>query len=259
MGGLIKATNLSANQASFILSAEEIHEGAVTGWQKEFFESFESDMLSETDLFPCVFGVEGMKQGQLRFAFAEDPTNEQDLMHVRNALIEYTQMFRTLSRMTSLAVFFKPSEQPLSMEAYEKQFWDVLGFLHRNDPKEWPGDIPKDTDNRLWEFCFNGEPIFVVCNTPAHKERRSRRAKGFMITFQPRWVFEELKGEKGQKGRALVRKRLEKYDAVEVHPAMGFYGEEDNREWKQYFIRNTNDVPEGCPFHAMMKTTEEEK
>jgi len=247
-------TSASTKQASLLLSAEAIRNGAVSGWEKEVFDSFEGDMLSETDLFPCVFGVEGFKQGNLRFAFAADPLNENDLMKVRNSLIEYSEMFRTLGRMTSFAVFFQPSEQALSMEAYEEQFWNVLKFLHENDPKEWPGDIPTNTDDKMWEFCFNGEPIFVVCNTPAHQKRRSRSAKTFMITFQPRWVFEDLKGEKGEKGRALVRKRLAKYDEVEVHPAMGFYGEEENREWKQYFIRDTNeDIPEECPFHAMMK------
>lgn len=138
------------------------------------------------------------------------------------------------------------------MEEYQSLFWSVLRFLNQHDPQAWPADIPQDTEDPLWEFCFNGEPIFVVCNTPAHDKRRSRSAKGFLITFQPRWVFEELKGEKGEKGRQLVRERLEKYDEVPLHPAMGAYGDEVNREWKQYFITNENTSPAKCPFHAML-------
>ncbi|WP_375612870.1 MULTISPECIES: YqcI/YcgG family protein [unclassified Bartonella] len=25
--------------------------------------------------------------------------------------------------------------------------------------------------NRLWEFCFHGEPMFIVCNIPSHINR----------------------------------------------------------------------------------------
>ncbi|MBL0386553.1 YqcI/YcgG family protein [Tumebacillus sp. ITR2] len=220
-------------------------------WGRDVYDALKHDLLSEESPFPCVFGVEGFKKDLLCYSFFEDAYNEHDLLNLRDALVEYTRMFRELGRNTSFVAFFKPSEEELAMEEYQSLFWSVLRFLNAHDPQAWPADIPQDTEDPLWEFCFNGEPIFVVCNTPAHEKRKSRSAKTFLMTFQPRWVFEELHGEKGEKGRALVRQRLAKYDEVEVHPAMGVYGSEANREWKQYFITDENTSPSKCPFHAL--------
>jgi uncharacterized protein len=209
---------------------QDIEHGAdIPAWGMEVYESLKHDLISESAPFPCVFGVEGFKKDLLCYTFTEDPTNEQDLMQLRDALIAYTEMFRELGRMTSFVSFFKPLDETLSMDEYQNLFWNVLRFLNEHDPEAWPMEIPTNADDPLWEFCFNGEPIFVVCNTPAHELRRSRRSKGFLITFQPRWVFEELHGEKGEKGRALVRQRLAAYDDVDVHPSMGIYGNEANR------------------------------
>ncbi|MFC7442998.1 YqcI/YcgG family protein [Laceyella putida] len=226
-------------------------EGKIPQWGLTVFKSFESDLLSKERPFPCIFGVEALKKNGLRYLFVENH-DEAGLMQLRNSLIRYTEIYRELGRMTSMAVFFKPLQEELMIEQYQEKFWSVLQFLHENDPKPWPAEFPVNWDDPLWEFCFNGEPIFVVCNTPAHVKRRSRRGGTFIITFQPRWwVFEELKGPKGKRGRAAVRQRLEKYDEMEIHPAMGVYGDVENREWKQYYITDSNESPSKCPFRFL--------
>ena len=243
---------------SNLFRRRDIEGGAeIPKWGRDLYEALKHDLLSDESPFPCVFGVEGFKKDLLCYSFFEDPYNEKDLLKLRDDLASYTEFFRDLGRNTSFVAFFKTSEEELGMDEYQNLFWSVLRFLNANDPKEWPAEIPQDTEEPLWEFCFNGEPIFVVCNTPAHKKRKSRSAKGFLITFQPRWVFEELKGEKGRKGRELGRQRLAKYDEIEVHPAMGEYGSEENREWRQYFITDENESPSKCPFHAMMSKKDE--
>lgn len=105
----------------------------------------------------------------------------------------------------------------------------------------------------MWEFCFNGEPIFVVCMTPAHTLRQSRRSSGFMLTFQPRWVFDDILGiqEKATSSFQLVRERLKQYDFLNLSPSLGKYGDIDNREWKQYFLNEDNDTVSKCPFYKL--------
>ena len=53
------------------------------------------------------------------------------------------------------------------MSRYRRRFWDILAGLARQDDTPWPADIPEALGTPGWEFCFRGEPIFVVCNTPA--------------------------------------------------------------------------------------------
>ena len=95
----------------------------------------------------------------------------------------------------------------------------------------------------MWEFSFAGEPIFVVCSTPAHVMRQSRRASTFMLTFQPRWVFEKILGTEKAASAAFgeVRKRLIPYDGTSPSPLLGRYGKHDGREYQQYFLPDEND------------------
>lgn len=227
-------------------------DGEIPVWATDIFHSFQEDLLSESRPFPCVFGVEGFRKDKLRFVFLEDPRSEETLQALRDALVAYTETYQSIDRLTSFVAFFKPDETLSSLPEYHQQFWDILQYLHDHDPQPWPETIPADVTDPYWEFSFNGEPIFVVCNTPAHVERRSRKSSTFLITFQPRWVFEGLEGHtpKGQKARTVVRERLVKYDVVPPHPSLGSYGDEQNHEWKQYFLHDSNDTTlEKCPFN----------
>jgi len=51
--------------------------------------------------------------------------------------------------------------------------------------------------------------------------------------------------------RQRVHKRMLAYDEMTVHPDIGFYGNADNREWKQYALPDDNE-PEAaaCPFQT---------
>ena len=72
-----------------------------------------------------------------------------------------------------------------------------------------------------------------------------------MITFQPRWVFEGMTGDSkiGKHVQKVVRDRLKTYDDVSAHPELGWYGQQENREWKQYFLHDDNNHTTGqCPF-----------
>ncbi|WP_239422026.1 YqcI/YcgG family protein [Bacillus sp. CGMCC 1.16541] len=240
-------------KTSFIYTEQEINEATnIPEWGKTVFESFKRDLVSESAPFPCVLGVEGFKHNLLRFGFCTSPYDKKEIKQCAQALTQYLQEFRSLGRYTSFVMFFEPTETK-PMEDYEKMFWDTLQHLHELDEEEWPEDIPNHPSDPLWEFCFGGEPIFVVCNTPAHHLRKSRRSDTFMITFQPRWVFEGIREDTkvGKSVKKLVRHRLTTYDTVAPHPELGWYGNAQNREWKQYFLHDTNDeTTKKCPFHS---------
>ena len=155
---------------------------------------------------------------------------------------------------TSLVVMFRQSEDH-GLQPYETSFWALLNALHRLDARPWPRDIPRETDDERWEFSFAGEPLFVVCNTPSHRLRTSRHASNFMITFQPRWVFDGVIGPDAPHSdriKAEIRRRLAAFDTLDPCPDLGAFGEKGNREWKQYFLHDDNRSLSGaCPFHHL--------
>ena len=229
--------------------------GETPQWGARSAEKFLESVLSSTDLFPCTFAVAAARKSTLRLGYVDGTDRQDDWASLPDLLRQYLDEYRSLGRETSLVVLFRPERQSLSMDAYRDRFWAVLRYLVAKDPQPWPEGLPDDPDERMWEFAFGGTPIFVVCNTPVHDRRRSRHAGQFMITFQPRRVFEGLEAgtSRGEAARRTIRGRLRAYDEVEPSPHLGSYGDDENREWRQYFLEDDN-VPaaagERCPFHA---------
>lgn len=217
---------------------------APTAWQSIVFSEFAVSMNSDHRPFPCIFGVQGYRDDQLRYCFQE----QFDAERFGEILERFVIESRSFGKNTSLVLFLRPHEiKPL--ECFRTQFWSMLSELASIDRHPWPKSIPRRLDDRDWEFCFAGEPIFVVCNNPAHVLRQSRRSTGLMLTFQPRWVFDKILGNEKSTSRsfASVRARLEKFDFVAVSPELGAYGQEGVREYKQYFLDESNDSSR-CPY-----------
>ncbi|MEM0948547.1 MAG: YqcI/YcgG family protein [Pseudomonadota bacterium] len=217
-------------------------------WQHVVFNEFEATLTSKSRPFPCIYGVSGLKSGQLRFAFVDAITADT----VGPLLRDYLGDARQIGKLTSLVVFCRPGPVQ-SIESYRNHFWTLLDDLERTDESPRPDGIPTELDDPHWEFCYGGEPIFVVCNSPAHVLRQSRRSTSFMVTFQPRWVFDGILDDESpaaQRGLETVRRHLEAFDAIETSPFLGRYGDPETREFQQYFLDDTNDKPT-CPFHSL--------
>lgn len=214
-------------------------------WQRVVLGEFEAQMASEARPFPCTFGVAGFRLDHLRYLFL-DPY---DIAVLGQQLTLFLREARSFGPNTSLVVFTRP--RPVqTLDAYYRKFWLTLDQLARLDGAPWPDAVSRQVDDPAWEFCFGGEPIFVVCNTPAHTLRQSRRSTSFMLTFQPRWVFEKILGTEQAAAKAFgqVRARLAPYDAVAPSPALGRYGDPTVREYRQYFLFDDNGPPPACPF-----------
>jgi FPC/CPF motif-containing protein YcgG len=224
---------------------------AVSTWQSVMFSEFEAQMSSEARPFPCIFGVTGYRADQLRYLFL-DPF---DVASLGCQLAQFVSESRSLGPNTSLVVFTRP--RPVqTLDAYYRKLWLTLDQLARLDQSPWPAGIPEQIDHPMWEFSFAGEPIFVVCSTPAHVMRQSRRSSTFMLTFQPRWVFEKILGTEKAAAAAFaeVRKRLVPYDSTSPSPLLGRYGNHDGREYQQYFLPDDNNEETGCPFAKLAQT-----
>ncbi|MEK4229821.1 YqcI/YcgG family protein [Solibacillus sp. FSL H8-0538] len=225
-------------------------------WQQIAYKSFSSIIADDENTYPCVPARQGFLKDQLKFCFVGNPREVSSIKNLAESLRDYGKCSRDAGKNTSFAVFFETPEDMFTdytVEDYRKLFWSVLNQVTSFDDKEWPKAIPSDPSHHKWEFCFDGEPYFVFCATPAHKLRKSRHFPSLLVAFQPRWVFQELNNSTvyGRKMKTLIRKRIGEYDAIPSHPDLKWYGQEDNQEWKQYFLSDDASSASKCPFLRM--------
>ncbi|MHA6259097.1 YqcI/YcgG family protein [Sporosarcina sp. CAU 1771] len=222
-------------------------------WLLNEYKTFHEIVTLKT--FPCYFGMAAELGGELRYAYI----TQKDWTNLPIALEEFLKLFDAPKlKRHGLFVFVEPFKEEGSIEEYRAQFWNILQYLHDKDPIEWPEDSPRDPDHYLWDFRFNGEPIFAFGNAPAYKQRKTRHLGNSMVLgFQPRRIFEGLLGtEKGGiMSREKVRERVELWDGLPKHPDISHFGDPTHNEWKQFFIGDDSEPIVGkCPFtHKEMK------
>ena len=193
--------------------------------------------------YPCHFAVNAERNDSARYIFAEDARDRDALLKVREGLRQYLERYRSIADRTTLVIFFKPAAGDQSEQEYRDQFWRVLEFLNERDPEPWPSDVPEDPNDPEWEFCFSGEPMFIVGRAPFYTDRKSRYTPhGLEMTIQPRRTLDDISGDtiEGQHARSVIRDRLTDYDDIAPHPDIGDYGDPDTREWKQYLLPTSN-------------------
>jgi FPC/CPF motif-containing protein YcgG len=75
-----------------------------------------------------------------------------------------------------------------------------------------------------------------------------------MLAITPRWVLENFNASPtfAKKIKERIRKRLVNYDNIDIHPDLNSYGNENNYEWKQYYLRDDDTALSKCPFHKLL-------
>lgn len=215
----------------------------MNSWQRNVYEEFKTTILAKgTGLatFPCVYATMGYRSGaSLR------------LSPIRRSLgASKCAPYRSGIEGFSLVIMCAPTEgQQRSVEAYNNDFWEMLRGLRIWDSVPWPTDVPQDTDNEKWAFCFDDQPLFPVALTPAHQKRWSRHAPVPIIALQPKWVLDKLLStpEKRASATGKVRKLLAQYDQTEISPDLTQYGQVGTSEVHQLCLRDENTTVE-CPY-----------
>ncbi|KAF4993165.1 hypothetical protein FGRMN_6650 [Fusarium graminum] len=223
-------------------------------WQGLAYQDFRNTILakgSSRKTFPCVYATMGYRADDHRYVFLEsdDPSEPRNVRKVALALAEYLRISTSLGPNTSLVIIGAASEKQRTVEEHNRTFWDMLRGLRICDPKAWPEDIPQDTEDAKWTFCFNGEPVFPVMLTPAHQVRWSRHMSVPVIALQPKWVLDNLLGtpEKRKAAQSKVRNLLQKYDTIGVSPDLTDYGADGTSEVRQLCLQDKNESVQ-CPY-----------
>lgn len=227
--------------------------GRCPGWWHDAHDEFRRTLSAPTDKFPCIYATRALETDTLRFTFLPDSRTDVAIDALAQSLTAYVEICRSLQPFTAFLAFFEPDVTEMPLDEHHSEFWRVLQALHEIDPSPWPAHIPTDPAEQLWEFCFAGEPLFVLGSGPAHRARRSRYTPVRTISFQPRFMFDELISTPVvlDRARRIIRSRVLEMDGFPVHPMIQMYHEDENREWRQYVVPEDNSPIEGrCPFHA---------
>lgn len=216
-------------------------------WQSVVYKELVGQLTSDLRPFPCTFAINGYRNDDLRFLFQETP----NIPEFGEQLAMFLEEARSIGQNAAL-LYLTGMETVEPLEDYSARFWTILNELAKIDRKPWPEDIPQDLDNPEWEFCFNGEPIFVVCTNPAHVKRQSRRSSTFAMSLQPRWVFDRILFSDRAANIVFnnIRKRMQPYDALPPSPALGRYKDPNVREAQQYVLSEDDSILR-CPFHQL--------
>ncbi|GIP22690.1 YqcI/YcgG family protein [Paenibacillus sp. J22TS3] len=230
-------------------------------WKVAAYQAFAAKMTNREDKFPCIPATLGFAHNHLKYGFLPDPRSSEAPAAVSELVRQFTDNSRQFGKYTSLILFFHTPDDlrhQSSVEHYESLFWDLLSRTSGEDALDWPAHIPTEPSHHFWEYCLHGESYFVYCATPSHVNRQSRYFPYFMLALTPRWVLVEFNKvpKQAETMKPLIRQRLEAYDTISPHPDLKLYGEKDNYEWKQYFLRDDHSSAPSCPFsrHAQKKS-----
>ena len=250
MLSIIKGDVYRVLPPSTILTKTIIEEDnqSIPEWFKKEYAHWK-EVVSDRE-FPCPFGTVAEINGHLRYFYVEND-NFHSLPHVLREFLDLSRRTRTRH---AFVIFIKPEIPEKPFAYYESYFWDIINYLHVNDEMEWCEDISIHPDDANWEFCFDGEPIFVSANMPGYKHRITRNiGNSLILIFQPRRIFNDIsyKTNRGKNAINLIRSRVESIEKLPFHPDLGEYGNEDYREWKQYIITDGIEPRSGqCPFRS---------
>lgn len=231
------------NWTERIIDATAVGQLDPVEWMVHAYDSYRAKLSDYT--YPCFFGQTAEQHGEVFYAFTDERLEAlRNVMHTFVRKVAEPRYSRH-----SLALFFKPNAALRTHHDFVERFWSVLTAIRSEDTVSME---PADPDHPLWEFAFEGQKMFVVGTSPTYEKRRSRvLGDGMVLLFQPRQLFADP--ATGQPISREVRRRIHgrmlTYDGMSVHPDIGFYGEETNREWKQYVLPDDNEPSlGGCPF-----------
>lgn len=232
-------------------------------WVQRAYKCFHEMVCDKDPTFPCYFGTAAELAGNMRYTFVEEEELDRPTVLV-GSLIDYLRMQRTIPGRSALIVFLAQELDRISLAAQESQFWQIVQFLHDQDPLPWPENAPIDPDELGWDFHFGGEAIFVNGHAPSYRLRRSRGSKdGPFIVIQS---LANLSGIAGSGPVAeAVRKKitalLSEYDKVPRAPDLTEYDPSgkralEAREWKQFWLPDDDEQKSShCPLRLSENAT----
>lgn len=194
--------------------------------------------IIDNDNFPCIFGKKASKNNTIQWLFCESSDNQKSSF--LRGVIEYTNFIKaTLPEERLLYPLIAVIQNDAKNLKEEHEIaWEFIQYLIDNEPTQWPLDVPQDPNNHEWCACFNEVQLFINISSSKHLKYKSRNlGSNICLVINPRQIFDvvaPLNKVKGIKIREKIRERVETYNGFPAPKELGFFGDKNNLEWKQY-------------------------
>ncbi len=222
-------------------------------WTYKTLQQFK-ETLANPD-FPCLFGRKAVNARTCHIIFAHAGDLAGDIARGLTDYIGTIKQIPLKQRVGNPLLVFLETARDTDLMQQQALAWEVLCEVHARDPQPWPADMPHDPHDAQWAFCFDGVPLFINMNFPAHRLMKSRNLGPHIAwVVNPRESFDEVASadtQSGQRIRARIRDRVRHYNNGVMPDSLGFFGHHDNYEWKQYQLQEPGSLnPPRCPFHT---------
>jgi len=236
-----------------------IEAAPVAQWMAQAYQQFEN-ILSDKG-FPCLFGRRANKSGSCLLLFISRDEERAQLRDGMQAYVKFIHSTALQKRLFSpLIILFEKND--FSSLAHEQAYaWSLLQQLHDDDPGPWPANASKNPETPEWTYHFDGVSFFINMSFPGHVAMKSR-ALGQHIVFvvNPRENFDEVASAEDESGRRIrqkIRQRIAEYNDGVVPETLGFFGDRNSLEWKQYQLHESGGLAlDRCPLHIKVDKTQ---
>lgn len=208
----------------------------LSAWEEESRNDISSVIAA--DNFPCIFAGKANQRRTISWLFCDSAHNNRSIF--LEGVVKYTSFIKATQAqdriLCPLIVVIK--QEKTTLKEQHKLAWSYIQYLIDNDTEQWLSDIPLDPNNHKWCLCFNGVQLFVNISASEHKVLKSRNlGKNTCLVINPREIFDyvaPLSRPKGVKIRDKIRQRVVDYNNENYPKELGFFGDKNNLEWKQY-------------------------
>ena len=213
-----------------------IKEDSFPPWADQSIKDINEVLAKEN--FPCIFARKASQQKTISWLFCDSTPSSKGLF--LKGVVKYTNFIKaTLAQNRPLyPLILVIKQENMTLEEQHKLAWSYIQYLIDNDNKEWLSEIPLDSGSHKWCLCFNQVQLFVNISASEHKVLKSRNlGQNISLVINPREIFDyiaPLDKPKGLKIRNKIRQRVVDYNNEDYPKELGFFGDKNNLEWKQY-------------------------
>ncbi|KPX41892.1 YqcI/YcgG family protein [Pseudomonas syringae pv. tagetis] len=229
------------------------------GWKVQAYRQFEQ-VLSDKG-FPCLFGRRANKSGSCLLLFIPVEHDRQTLCAGLQEYVRFVNDTPLEERLFNplIVIFEKNDFNSLAEE--QAYAWATLQHLHNDDRSPWPAGASTDPETFEWTYHFAGLPLFINMSFARHTAMKSRSLGGHIVfVVNPRENFDEVASaetDSGRKIRERIRQRIASYNNGVVPDTLGFFGDRNSLEWKQYQLYEEGGLAlSKCPLHIKVDKTD---
>lgn len=212
-------------------------------WFEGAYRGLRKIILGTSPLFPCYFASIAERHGSCTYSFLKRG-EELDPNVLYKIIEDFLLVAKDLRPFPVLALFVQTEGITKSLEEDEILFWEIINNINktRTDSRSAAEANPSSPH---WLLKYKDIPIFVTGHSPYYKNRLSRFADQCLtLVIQEKKNLKRISEDPNRIREVMgqIREFVDEYDTIPRCPLLGFYGNENVFDWKQFWLPDSNDI-----------------